>query len=513
MTPRNGEDSPSLGWLLLGVLGVAAVLRLRGILAFPLVQDEMYTFFEARDLFGTRFEPGIEARPLYYFLQHSFSWLVPDGVLPDRHPVTLRALPFTFGLAGVWATWKLGKRVGGRWAALGASLILAVSPWHLYVTGMARYWALVYLLGCLAFWRLLVAADSERISDHMVAAALVLLGLLTHPTFAFPLAGSLLALRFVDGKGRFGFRCPTPAEWKGFWLPLTVAATTVGVLLVTTGNSDAVRNWAGRDLEAVLRLVPAMVQWATPVVVAAGLAGMCLPVVAGRDASPEARRWAGVALAGVGSGILLLLAASGVTDVYADYGISMLPLVVASGGYLVAVLVERCRGACAWIATAALVVVLGAIAPSTASHLSDGTRFDFRPAFEDIHQTDPEIPVFVKPIIQQRWYAPHLQGRPLSYEPREMEERLPDSSAWVVVGVRRYGIVGDQDGRLRRWLSEACVLHSQYERQRFDYRMYRVELHRCTPRQGRSVLQTRDNASFANASDRDARAAVSAVRP
>lgn len=481
MTLDEGEDSISLPWLLLAVLAVAALLRLRGILVFPLEQDEMYTFFEARHLFGTRLEPGIEARPLYYFLQHGFSWLVPDGILPDRHPVVLRVLPLTFGLAGVWATWKLGEHVGGRWTALGAALLVAVSPWHLYASGMARYWALVYLLACLAYWRLLVAAGTGRTSDHLLAALLVVLGLLTHPTLLFPLAGSLVALRLVDREGRIALRWPSPAEWKGFWLPVTLVTGTLAVVLVTTGNSDAVRNWAGRDLDAVVRLLPAMVQWATPVVVATGFAGMCLPLFADGEAGHGARLWAGMALAGVGAGTLLLLAASGVTDVYADYGVSMLPLVVISAGYLVTALVERSRGSSGWILAAALAVVLSAVAPSTASHLSDGTRFDFRPAFEEIRRVDPGLTVYVKPIVQQRWYAPDLDGRSLTLRPEEMDEHLSGSPGWVVIGVRRYGIVGDEDGSFRRWLSERCALRAQHERQRLDYRMYRVELHRCAP--------------------------------
>lgn len=481
MTPGDVDDSSSLPWLLLAVLMVAALLRLRGILAFPLVQDEMYTFFEARDLFDTRLEPGIEARPLYYFLQHGFSWLVPDAFLSDRHPVVLRTLPLTFGIGGVWATWKLGEHIGGRWTAVAASVLVAVSPWHLYASGMARYWALVYLLACLLYWRLLVAADTQRPSDHLLAAALVVLGAATHPTLLFPLTGCLLAVRFVDGEGQLGFRWPSASEWKGFWLPVVIAMGAVAVVLVTTGNSDAVRNWAGRDLDAVLRLLPAMVQWATPVVVVAGLGGIGLGLLVDREGGRASTLWGAIALAGVGSGASLLLAASAVTDVYADYGLSMLPLVVVSAGYLVAVLAERSRGTQGWVLAASLAVVLSAVSPSTVSHLSGGTRFDFRPAFEEVRRANPELPVFVKPIIQQRWYAPDLRGRPLTYDPKEMAGRISEAPAWVVVGVRRYGVVGDEGGRFRRWLTEACMLRRQHEDQRFDYRMYRIELHRCAP--------------------------------
>src|SRR5687768_4779092 len=52
------------------ILALALLLRLRGITTFSFEQDEIYTMMEGRELFDTPLVPGIEARPLYFLLQH-----------------------------------------------------------------------------------------------------------------------------------------------------------------------------------------------------------------------------------------------------------------------------------------------------------------------------------------------------------------------------------------------------------------------------------------------------------
>ena len=63
--------------------------------------------------------------------------------------------------------------------------------------------------------------------------------------------------------------------------------------------------------------------------------------------------------------------------------------------------------------------------------------------------------------------------------PGFLENELPQEGAWVIVPVRRYGIVGDTDHRLRRWLSSHCYIHLLHDPLRFDYREYRIEVQRC----------------------------------
>lgn len=461
-------------WILVSVLAVALLLRLRGFVSFALEGDEMYTFFEATRLFATNLQPGIEARPLYYLLQHAVFW-----VAPDADPVTLRALPLLFGMAGVWATWRLGREVAGPVAGLSAAAMAAVSPWHIYVSGMARYWSLVYLLACLAFWRLIVADRTDRLADWILVLGLTVAGLLSHPTFLFPVAGCGLALllsRRRDGGWRL--RWPTRNSMLGLWLPLAALLVVEFAVLSLTGNSGAVRNWSGRGWPAVARLIPAMVQWMTPVVFAAGMLGAVVAVVC-PDQDGKRGRWGWMALVGTAVTMGLMVSAALSTDVYADYGLSALPLFLVSAGVLVD---AGARVTGRWgrkVAVVSVLVLVAGVAPTTASHLSDGTRFDYRPAFDAIRREGADVPVYLGSIVHQRWYAPELDGHELSYRPEEMEARMADEEAWIVVGVRRYGIPGDPDGAFRRWLSGRCVLVQAHQGLRFDVRLYRVELHRC----------------------------------
>lgn len=479
----RGRDGRASARALALILALALALRLWGLWFFPLEQDELYTIVEATQLFGNPLEPGIEARPLYYLLQHAVFSLLPDTA------AALRLLPLLFGLAGVWATWRLGREAAGEVAGLTGAFLLAISPWHLYASGMARYWSLVYLLAALGYAGLLRAYRTDRGRDFTVALVPLALGAVTHPSFLFPLPGVALSLSLVRDDGRWGWKWPTRTAFARLWLPL-IALLAAGIaVLRLTGNSSSLQNWSGRGTVATLRLVPAMVQWATPVVFAAGglgaLAAAWTRVVHGPGeedggGAPSLRRWGAAALLGGAGTVAALVAASAGTDVYADYGMAALPLAVVSAGVLVEMGADRVSSGRRIFAVTSVLVLAAGVMPSTVSHLSDGTRFDYRPAFREIRNAGGSAPVLASPIVVQRRYAPELDGRPLPREPAFLDSLLrAEGRFWVVAPVRRYGIVGDPDGEMERWLSAHCRLRRADEGFRLDYRRYRVEVHEC----------------------------------
>lgn len=477
--PEGDADVHLARWLLLGILAVALLLRLRGLATFPLEGDEIYTFIEASELFATQLEPGIETRPLFYLLQHALFW-----VAPDRNPVTLRLLPLVFGVAGVWATWKLARSVSGVMAATVSGLMVAISPWHLYASGMARYWSLVYLLACLAFWRLLVAHRSDEVRDYVYALVPCVAGALAHPTFLFPLLGFALTFHLAPAEkaGRW-WRRPTSAALKGLWLPLAAAIVLKGVIVLgLTSAGGSIQERTARAIPAIVRLLPAVVQWMTPVVFTAGLLGALTSCLwpAGKT---SLRTWGRVSIGGMVSAAVLLFATAFRTPVYADYAISALPLFMVGTGVLVSRAGRRARGGNPVIGVAGTLVIAAGVAPSTISHLSDGMRFDFRPAFETIRTEEPSRPVFINDqyAIQMKWYAPNLDRRAMEVGGEPGPPAIPDGGAWVTLGVRRYGIPGDSNDEFRRWLSERCRLVEAWEGFRLDFRQYRVELQQCEP--------------------------------
>lgn len=461
----------SVSVILLCMFGVAA--RVYGLIRFPFEQDELYTIDEATNLLHTRLLPGIQARPVFFVLQH------PVAVWFRDTPIVLRVLPFICGILGIWITYLLARRVIGTLGANVAAVLVAVSPWHLYASSFARYYSLVYCLAALVYWRLPIAYESDRPRDYLGVLAALLIGAWTHPSFAFPVAGAALVVMIVSGDGRRAWRWPTPSAWMYLWGPFLLVSCA-GFVLIRVTTHATVSNGAVRDALSNLRLIPAMIEWMTPIVCAIALAGAIALI---RFGDGVRRQFGIMAIAGVSAMLLALVPLSFVTAIYADYGIAALPLILVSAAGGVAWIVEQVPAANRRFAEATIVVLLlVGIAPSAASYLSDGTRFDYRPAFARIERDAPARTVLAWPIIMQRHYAPQLHTYEVPFTADSLSLLLNrERDLWAIMSVKRYGIATDDgNGTIARWLGEHCRQIDQYQHPRVDYRMYRVDLWRCT---------------------------------
>jgi hypothetical protein len=359
-----------------------------------------------------------------------------------------------------------------------AALMVALSPWHLGASQFARYYTLIYLLAAVLYLLLLRGVDEDRPRYFLLALLLFPLGALTHPTLLFPFAGVVLGLHLVSREGRPGLFWPSRRGWIYLWGPLLAAALLGFLALLLAGRTEAVWNKDGRGLAASLRLVPAMVQWMSPEIAAAAFAGMLFLLWRGRQSGD--RRWAAMALLGCISSVGILLVLSFRTDVYADYAMSALPLVYVSiGGFVQRVREAMAFGGRAFALAATFMLSIGVL-PGTVSHLSDGTRFDFRPAYAFLEQHGGGHLVVGEPIVIQRHYAPGLR----SFEEPRMnagyfQETLERTGGfWYVGSYRRYGLLLD-DGTVEPWVDAHCRKVLQTERPRLDFRTNRVELHWC----------------------------------
>ena len=166
------------------LLVIAAALRLPGIWQFELWQDEIYSVYEARELFWSTIGPGgMELRPLYFLLIHPLAEAFP------RSAVVLRFPAFIFGLLGIVAVWSLTNRLFGRWAALLAASLTVILPLHITESQSIRYWSLIFLLGTLFSGALLRALETDRPRDYLVTLVWLLLATFTHPTFLISATG------------------------------------------------------------------------------------------------------------------------------------------------------------------------------------------------------------------------------------------------------------------------------------------------------------------------------------
>jgi hypothetical protein len=477
---RNGTTSPlneeaerdRTRTYLAAILLLAVALRVYSMIAFPFDQDELYTVVAARDLFHAKVDFP-HARPIYFLLQHPLLSLLPQT------PAMLRLLPTLFGVLGVWMTWRLGRALIGARAGLVAALLVAISPWHLYSSSTARYYTLVYLLACVALVWLPAAYATDSKRHYLVTLATLMVGTLTHPSFVVAMVGPVIGLTLVRPDYSLGWRWPSRRGWMYLWLPYAAFIVAVVTILTLIGRGSTMTNADSRGVLATLRLVPAMIDWMTVTVFVAGLGGAVMLAAAAR---PE-RRVGMMALAATVFSFAALYVASFSTGVYADYGIGILPLVFICVGALVQSLtdiVPRSRRTAAEVL--ALSVLLAGILPSFASQMSDGGRFDYRPAYRRIEQVAPNVPVLSWPEDLRLQYVPRtLVSYPLPDDRSRLDGILAkEKDLWVVVSVKRYGIVIDDQAVFAHWLGDHCRLTDRFERPRFDERVYRVELYRCT---------------------------------
>ena len=103
-----------------------------------------------------------------------------------------------------------------------AAGVLAVLPLHINASQIIRYWSLIYLLGALFAGALLRAMASDRRRDHLLALLWLLLGTLTHPTFAITAVGMTLAAHLVTDTAGSAWRWPTRGAWRLTWIPAVV---------------------------------------------------------------------------------------------------------------------------------------------------------------------------------------------------------------------------------------------------------------------------------------------------
>jgi hypothetical protein len=452
---------------------LAIVLRVYEVFRFPFEQDELYTIDEATNLFHTHLLPGIQARPFFFLLEHPFV-----TNLPTTAP-WLRILPLLFGVAGVLVTWRLARDMAGPVAGFVALVLVTISPWHLYVSGFARYYSLLYLLAALVYWQLPRACDEDRPGLYLAVLVPLFLGAWTHPSFVFPMVGAALAVSFFRQGEGVRFRWPTRTAWGWLWGPFLALSVVVLVAMRVLHHNADVANGGDRGLMATLRLVPAMVDWMTLLVAAAAVAGVVLLV---RSGNPVRRRFGWMAITGSVFTLIALFALAFRTAIYADYGVAALPLVLVAAAFPVAWLAEHLpeRVSAPGATAVAWILIIG-ILPSTASHMSDGTRFDYRPALSQIDATAPTIQVLTWPVAIQRAYDPALRSREIPTRAAALDSALVRyRDLWAVTSVKRYGIVGDDTGEMAVWLRQNCRQKGEYQRPRLDYRIYRVDLWRCT---------------------------------
>lgn len=217
-----GAAGPPRGALLglAALLVLAAGLRWLGI-GRDLWLDEIFTLTESVRLpLGRLFtEYGSDNQHLLYSL--FAHWSVALG---GESATALRLPAVVFGVASLWATWRLGRRLAGWREALLAVALLTVSYHHVWFSQNARGYTGLLLATVLATDLLLGAMESGSRRLWAAYALTLAFGMGVHLTMVFVAASHALVVagRVVGGDG----------PWAAARRPLAAFVLAAGATLV-----------------------------------------------------------------------------------------------------------------------------------------------------------------------------------------------------------------------------------------------------------------------------------------
>ncbi|MEO1508692.1 MAG: glycosyltransferase family 39 protein [Cyanobacteria bacterium J06633_23] len=202
-------------WQLPLILSLAALLRLWRLTAKPLWVDELYTTFYSlgknladipldtllppTDYWTLLDRPGTpwqaaqavtvhSNHPPLFFMAMS-SWL--QGV--GTSVWSLRAFAVLWGVVAVAGVFYLGRRMGGPRAGMLAALLMAVSPYGIYLSQEARHYSLAVAIALFSLVNWLALIHGERSPQRWLSwIGLNALGLYVHYFYGFSILAQWL---------------------------------------------------------------------------------------------------------------------------------------------------------------------------------------------------------------------------------------------------------------------------------------------------------------------------------
>jgi uncharacterized membrane protein len=246
------------GWTLAGILFLALGLRFLHLGSWSFWIDEAWTIIDARSMTLTS-----KSYPLFYALERaSFEMF---GV---SH-TSARLVPALVGAVSCALLYPWFRRFAGFPGSWVATLLLAVSPWHIYWSQTARHYVLVLLLQTVALYFFYVGIVDDKPRRIALSAVLALTAFFTHFSAAafLGVAAAFLAWRSWSSRTSGGLR-------RAHVIPL-------GVLLVVFGGFflfwfiprlQRSPSWGDTPFELVFKLA----FFLTPAVVALAVVGLFL---------------------------------------------------------------------------------------------------------------------------------------------------------------------------------------------------------------------------------------------
>ena len=181
------------------ILGLGFLLRVYQLGKFSLWYDEVISIYEAQELFlSANGHYELLTFPPLLFLYILHLWLNFGTT-----EFALRLLPCLLGVVSIGVFYALGRKVGGPRTALLGSLLLAISPLHIYYSRECTSYALWILMSLLSVYYFLRLTQKNLFRDW-VGYTFFSIGCIYSHNFGFftPLASGLFYFITVIPRGK-----------------------------------------------------------------------------------------------------------------------------------------------------------------------------------------------------------------------------------------------------------------------------------------------------------------------
>jgi 4-amino-4-deoxy-L-arabinose transferase-like glycosyltransferase len=225
------QHSSVIQALLISAIIVAAVLRVYKLGEWSFWGDEYITVGRASSLFDT----GSNLPPASLFLTHVSIALGGTSEWTARLPAAV------IGVLTIPALFYLVKKTFDPAVALVASLLLAISPWHLYWSQNARFYTALLLFYTLSLFFLYLGIEKDRPRYLVLSLAFLVLALQERLVAAFlvpTFIGYVLLLKFLPFEKPAGLRTRN--------LLLLFGPGILGLIYFISGNSAIQVGWFNR---------------------------------------------------------------------------------------------------------------------------------------------------------------------------------------------------------------------------------------------------------------------------
>lgn len=466
--PRTSGARSRVPLALLAITATAAALRFAALGAESFWYDEAVSAALARAPLADLLRGEVRDLgnpPLYPAVLHLWS------ALAGTSDAALRALSATAGLFAVPLAFAVARRLtSDAGVALGAAALLAVSPFHVVLGQEARTFALVTLLGLVALWTLLAAADQPRRPARWALHAAAVFGALYAHYFALFLVPACLLVLAARGALRRGVLVPWSAALALAALPYLTWLPALADQLSTAGNlARSAESWHLQVLATPLvYAVGTTLAWKGEDAWAGGLAlagaatlAMAIAALAAFRSAPRRRAAFGLA-AWLAPSIAIPIAISALASPL--YHVRYVALVAPAFYALVALGLATLRPATRVVLVAAMLVPA---AVSIGRYHARDVKHDWRSAVRAVEATaGADEPIVFDAAFNETSFAHYARGpqarlRVIHPAPGDPEDGLafvrrpggvPEPLAPAVAGADRFWVVlsdapGDAEAR------------------------------------------------------------------